>query len=261
MKYFSLIILFLFIIMGIWSVFVEPNILVVKKIVLKDSNLADLKIVFASDFHIKPYEKYRLTKIVKRINRQNPDIVLLGGDYVSGHDASFTMSPEKIASELRKINSKYGTVAVMGNHDGWQGKYRIIKALENNGITVLENSVKNFGEFSVVGVEDVQTGNPNIEKAMEHAENNIIFLTHNPDIFPKVPSSVKLVLAGHLHGGQIMIPGVKPVYIPSEYGMKYLYGLKEENGKTLYTSNGLGTSILPVRFNSVPEIVVIEFSK
>jgi predicted MPP superfamily phosphohydrolase len=261
MKYFSLIILFLFIIMGIWSVFVEPNILVVKKIVLKDSNLADLKIVFASDFHIKPYEKYRLTKIVKKINRQNPDIVLLGGDYVSGHDASFTMSPEKIASELRKINSKYGTVAVMGNHDGWQGKYGIIKALENAGITVLENSNKNFDRFTIVGIEDLQTGNPNIEKALKNADKNIILLTHNPDMFPLVPNNVRLVLAGHLHGGQIMISGITPAYIPSQYGMKYRYGLIEENGKTLYTSNGLGTSILPVRFNSVPEIVVIEFSK
>lgn len=261
MKYFSILILFILLFLFIWSLLVEPNLLTVKKVLLKDSDLDGLKIVYASDFHVKPYEGMRLKRIIKKINAQNPDIVLLGGDYVSGHDGKFTMPVEKISEQLKNIKSKYGTVAVMGNHDGWQGKSGIIKALENAGITVLENSNKNFDRFTVAGVEDLQTGNPDVEKALKNSGKNVILLTHNPDMFPVVPNSVKLVLAGHLHGGQIMISSITPAYMPSQYGMKYRYGLIEENGKTLYTTNGLGTSILPVRFNSVPEIVVIEFSK
>lgn len=261
MKYFLILMLLILLFISFWSLFVEPNLLIVRKLFLKDADLDGLKIVFASDFHIKPYEMIRLKRIIKKINAQNPDIVLLGGDYVSGHDSKFTMPIEKISEQLKNIKSKYGTVAVMGNHDGWQGKYEIIKALENAGITVLENSNKNFDRFTIAGIEDLQTGNPNVETALKNADKNIILLTHNPDMFPLVPNNVKLVLAGHLHGGQIMISGITPAYMPSQYGMKYRYGLVEENGKTLYTSNGLGTSILPVRFNSVPEIVVIEFSK
>ena len=78
------IVLFIFL-LAIWTVIIEPNILTVEKIFIKDENLSGLKIVFASDFHIKPYEKYRLKRIIKVINTQDPDIVLLGGDYVNGH--------------------------------------------------------------------------------------------------------------------------------------------------------------------------------
>ena len=247
--------------MGFWSVFIEPNILVTKKLTIKDKQLAGLKIVFASDFHIKPFEKYRLKKIVKRINKQNADIILLGGDFVNGHDGSFTMSMEDIAYGLRDLKSKYGVVAIIGNHDGWQGKYRMIKALKDNGITVLLNSNKIFDKFTIAGVDDLQTGNPDVNKALRGAKGGVILLTHTPDVFPQTFSydNVKLVLAGHLHGGQVVIPFRGAAYIPSIYGTKYLYGIIKENNKTLFTSKGLGNSILPVRFNCTPEIVVIEF--
>ena len=68
-----------------------------------------------------------------------------------------------------------------------------------------------------------------------------------------------LTLAGHTHGGQVYVPGFGAPIANSRYGQKYLRGLKEENGRRLITSVGLGTSILPVRFCSVPEIVSIEW--
>ena len=259
MKYFSITIIFVLILCGFWAIFIEPYILTIKYIVLENKDLSGLKIVYASDFHIKPYEKFRLKKVVKRINAQTPDIILLGGDFVNGHDGNFTMKPEDISYELKNLSSKYGTITVMGNHDGWQGKYRIIKALEANGIKVLENENINFDKFTIAGVEDIQTGNPNIEKALNGAGKNIILLSHTPDIFPLLPNNVILTLAGHLHCGQIVIPGLPPRYIPSKYGTKYMYGLTKENNKTLFTSRGLGNSILPMRFNCLPEIVVIEF--
>ncbi|MBR6099541.1 metallophosphoesterase [bacterium] len=261
MKYFSIFIILVFIILGIWAVIIEPNILTVKHLKFKNADLAGLKIVYASDFHIKPYERYRLKKIVKRINAQNPDLILLGGDYVNGHDGNFTMPIEDIAAELKNLKSKYGVVTVMGNHDGWQGKYRIIKALKANGIIVLENENIAFGKLSIAGVEDMQTGNPDVEKALKGIGRNVIVLSHTPDVFPLVPEYVTLTIAGHLHGGQVVFPGRPPKYIPSKYGTRYLYGIIKENGKTLYTSRGLGNSILPVRFNCLPEFVVIEFNK
>ena len=110
-----------------WSMFIEPNILIVKHLIIHDEQLKGLKIVFASDFHIKPYEGYRLKRVVKSINKQKPDLILLGGDFVNGHKQNYTMPIEDIAAGLKNLKSKYGVIAVLGNHDGWQGKYKIIK--------------------------------------------------------------------------------------------------------------------------------------
>ncbi len=251
-------ILIIFLILFVYSVIIEPNILTVKRIKIKDEKLKGLKVIFASDFHFKPYEKYRLLRIVKRINFLNPDIILLGGDYVNGHKRGNTLDINIIAENLGRLKSKYGTFAVMGNHDGWQGKKDIIEKFAKAGITVLENAAVNAGGVSIAGVEDLQTGNPDINKALKDAQNPVIFLSHTPDIIKDVPAVIHLLLCGHTHGGQAVI--VKPIIVPSKYGTKYAYGLFEENGVKMFVSRGLGTSILPLRFNSFPEIVVIEFS-
>jgi len=253
MKYIFILLFVLF----VYAVFAEPNILTVKRVTVKDDALKGLKIVFASDFHFKPLEKFRLNRLVKKINAENPDIILFAGDYVSGHEKGKTLLPEEIAAGFSRLKSKYGTVAVMGNHDGWQGKKEIIKAFQAAGITVLENSGKDFGDFSVAGIEDLQTASPNISKALEGLKNPVILLSHTPDVIENVPTSVNLTLAGHLHGGQVVLG--KPLVTPSKLGTKYAYGLFNVDGRKLFVTRGLGTSILPVRFNCFPEIVVIEF--
>lgn len=78
-------------------------------------------------------------------------------------------------------------------------------------------------------------------------------------MFVKVPEDINLTLAGHTHGGQVRIPFIGPIFTTSNFGDKYTKGLIEEKGKKLITTTGIGTSILPVRFNCLPEIVVIEF--
>lgn len=254
MKYLPVI----FLILLIYAVFIEPNILTVKKLKISDSNLKGLKIVFASDFHFKPYEEYRLKRIVRAINRQNPDVILLGGDYVNGHKKGNSLKIEIIAKELSKLKSQYGTFAVLGNHDGWQGKYEIQKELENSGIKVLENTFADLGKFKVAGVEDLQTGMPDIAKAVGNPEKPVILLSHTPDIIKEIPPEVNLTLAGHTHGGQVSIPFLGALIVPSKYGSKYAYGWKPE--KKIFISKGLGTSILPFRFNCFPEIVLIEFT-
>ena len=242
----------------LWAIFIEPYILTVTKITVNDPSLAGLKIVFASDFHIKPFETFRLKRIVKAINKQNADIVLLGGDYVNGHKKGMSMTIYKIAEELEKIHSKYGTYAVIGNHDGWQGKEECITELEKHNIKVLFNENKCFEKFCIAGVDDLQTGVPDIGKALSNITKPVILITHTPDIMPDVPYSVNLTLAGHLHGGQIRLN--QALITPSIYGNKYANGYLIDKGKKIYTTKGLGTSILPVRFNCPPEIAVITFN-
>ena len=179
-----------------WAVLIEPNILTVKHLAIKCDELKGKRIVFATDLHIKPYERTRLKKLVKKINAQNPDIVLLGGDYVNGHRKGRSMLIQDIARELGKINAP--TVGIIGNHDGWQGKEEVVQALENNNITVLVNENIKLENLYIAGLDDIQTGHANIEKALQNTKSPRIVLTHSPDTFPDLPEDITLVLAGHL---------------------------------------------------------------
>ena len=244
--------LILIVILIIWSFFIEPNLIKIKKL---DLNINNMKIVFISDLHIAKNDKKRLQKIVELINKQNPDLVLSGGDYIKGHDEKNTLSIEDQASELKNI--KAPIISVLGNHDCWYDKNRVTRVLEKNGIIVLSNSNTKFKNIYIAGVEDLQTGNPDVKKALAGTQGKRILLTHSPDIYYDVKSDVDLILAGHVHGGQVRLPFLGALVVPSEYGNKFSYGLIQETQNKMFITKGLGTSILPIRFNSIPEIVVI----
>jgi predicted MPP superfamily phosphohydrolase len=89
-------------------------------------------------------------------------------------------------------------------------------------------------------------------------DDPVVLLAHEPDIFPRVPARVALTLSGHTHGGQIRVPVIWPVFVPSKYGARFAYGHVVESGRHLIVSGGLGTSIIPARFGVPPEIVHIE---
>ncbi len=258
-----IIIIILFILLSCYGLFIEPNKLKVNHYTIQDNQLKGIKIVFASDFHIKPHQQKRLKKVIELINAENPDLVLSVGDFVSGHNEKMTMSIEDISKELGKIKSKYGFYTTLGNHDGWYGVDRVTKSLQANGIKILNNESVSIQVTDktvyIAGVEDLMTGKPNIYKALDGTKSPTILLTHSPDMFVKVPEDVNLTLAGHTHGGQVRIPLFGPIFTASRYGSKYTKGLIEEKGKKLITTTGIGTSILPVRFNCLPEIIVIEF--
>ena len=253
MKYF----LIFFTILFVWGFAIEPHLLTVKKYTIKNDTLKGIKLVFASDFHISRFNPGRLKRVVRLINEQNAALVLLGGDFINGHDGKFTLEIEEQSRELGKLRAE--TVTVLGNHDGWYDKDRVTKALRNCGIHVLSNSsIKSKGIW-IAGVEDIQTGQPDIEKALKDTSSPRILLTHSPDIYYDVKDSVDLILAGHTHGGQVYIPFIGAITVPSIYGPKFAERVIKETKNTMIITKGIGTSIFPVRFCSVPEIVVIEF--
>jgi len=246
--------------MFVWTVLIEPYILTINYGQVKDKELAGLRVVFVSDLHYKPYEKFRLLRDVKKIQAQNPDIVLFGGDFVNGHKRSSSLNPSLIAHELGKIRSKYGSFAVLGNHDCWHDAFTIAKLLEENNIKVLKNSnVKVRNRFYIAGVEDLQTQVPDITRALNGVDAPVILLTHTPDIFDNIPDSVNITLAGHVHGGQVKIPKKGALIVPSEFGTTYAEGFFNDMGRKMFVTRGVGTSVLPIRFLCPPEIAVIEF--
>lgn len=258
MKIFIIILLLL-----IYSIFFEPNFLLVKELNIPNKQLEGLKIVLIGDLHIKPHQGKRLNRIVAKINKQKPDLVLSVGDFIAGHSIEATLPIEKIALSLAKINSKYGIYTVLGNHDFWYDAEQITNVLEKNGINVLNNTnckIKiNNSDLYIAGVEDLTTSQADITKALRNTKKPTILLTHSPDIFPNIPNNVFLTLAGHTHGGQIRIPMIGALIVPSDFGNKYSYGLVNENDKSMIITKGIGTSILPVRFCCFPEILVINF--
>ena len=243
----------------VWGFLIEPYILTVKKIQIEDKALKGLRIVFATDFHYKPYEKFRLKRDVKIINKQNADIILLGGDFLNGHEKGKSLESKVVAQEFAQLKSKYGVFAVFGNHDVWQDAAGIYKNFTRNNITILKNNSQKAGNVYIAGVEDLQTQNPDIEKALKDTKSPTILLSHTPDIIYEVPEYVNLTLAGHLHGGQIRIPFHGAVVAPSVYGTKFAYGMYYVKNRKLFVSKGIGTSVLPLRFFCLPEIVVIDF--
>ncbi len=257
LKQIIILIIFFFVIYGF---LIEPNLITVKKIKLQSDDIKNLKIVFVSDFHFSKFACLRLKRTVKNINKQNPDIVISGGDYVIMHNADLSMNMEKIASDLSKIKSKYGFYSVLGNHDYYKDGNYIKSALKKYGIKILENSnykiERKEGDLYIAGISDMQTTRYDLNKALNGTDLPVILVSHSPDIAKTAKNRVNLILAGHTHGGQVRIPFYGAVIVPSKYGKKYESGFVDN---IIYITKGIGTSILHLRFNCFPEIVVIEF--
>jgi predicted MPP superfamily phosphohydrolase len=159
-----------------------------------------------------------------------------------------------------------GVYAVLGNHDWWFDGKRVREALESAQIPVLEDRsteiMRGRCRLRLAGVSDFWEGAHDVEAALRDVPKiePVIVLTHNPDIFPAIPPWVALTIAGHTHGGQVYIPGLGRPIVPSKYGQRYALGHIVEEGRHLFVSPGLGTSILPVRFLVPPEISIVRIS-
>jgi len=254
----------------IWGFFIEPNRLVIRPATIQIQNwpaeLNGLRIAVISDIHTGgPFiDEKKLQLIVERTNKQRPDLVVLLGDFMSSNSwHSHFVAPEITASVLKNFQAPLGTYAVLGNHDWWYDGNTVRRAFEAQGLTVLDNEVQDLRwkdkTFWLAGLADYWTRPQRIEAtiAKARAGEPIIALTHNPDIFPRVPNSVPLLLAGHTHGGQVQIPFVGPLVASSDRSGRFYEGHYVENGHHLYITTGIGTSLFPMRFRVPPEIVIL----
>ena len=250
LTYITIILIILF----LWGFFIEPNLLSVKK--YKVQNLDGKRIVFVSDFHIGKFDKLRLKNIVNKINKLNPDLVLSGGDFIKGHSGKHSMSIEQQAKILKKIKAPF--ISVLGNHDISFDKFTIKNTLEKAGIQILDNSCTKIGNISISGVGNKRVLPDEILTALENAEDIKILISHTPDIYYDVKKDIDLILAGHVHGGQVRLPFLGAIICPSKYGTKFSCGDFKETQNRMIVTKGLGTSILTVRFFDIPEIVLLE---
>ena len=228
---------------------------------------AELRMAVLSDLHIgSPHvglDKLRL--IVEKTNVEEPEIVVLLGDFVTGgpngRRAGGFVEPELIAEELKKLHAPLGVYAVLGNHDWWYDGEHVRRALTEVGIPVLENRAVRVGNaFWLGGIADLWTREPDVAGTLQQVttDDPVVLITHNPDIFPDVPARVSLTLAAHTHGGQVHLPIVGTLITTSRLG--YNAGEFVEQGRHLFVTTGIGTSIVPVRMGVPPEVVILTLS-
>jgi predicted MPP superfamily phosphohydrolase len=256
--------------LGVWAGWIEPRRLEVRDMELKlprwPAHLDGLRAGVLSDVHagVPHMGLGAIRRAIDALNVRAPDMQLLLGDYL---DASQflrrDLAPEVVAAELARLRSPLGTIAVIGNHDWRNSGDRMWRALSAAGITVLEDRAVELpapaGPFWVAGMADVRHRSPDVVRALRDVPLGapVIALSHDPDLFPRMPERVALTLSGHTHGGQVAIPLLRRPMMPSRYGERYARGHIVEDGRHLLVTSGMGTSGLPIRFLAPPEVLVV----
>lgn len=225
------------------------------------------KIAHVSDLHL-PKNASDITKTVKLIKKQNPDIIVMTGDLV---DQSIDLKDSKldtICIELRKICNVY---AVSGNHESRRIK-EWKQVLKRNDIKVIDNDYivfkKNNEMIAIMGLSDAKSYSADIYKNIKSIKNMPrLLLAHRPELFPtyyndKESIRPDLVFCGHAHGGQFRIPFIGGLYSPSQgYFPKLTSGVYVKNSVSMVVSRGLGNSVFPIRINNRPHLPIVTLNK
>ena len=218
-----------------------------------------------------------IERVVGEVVEEQPDVVLLGGDFLYSSDPGVEIQVDTLLGLLAPlIESDIPMFAVLGNHDYAVGAVdELTDALEDSGIEVLLNEAAALASdpagdgppLHIVGVGSPHAGSVDVGKALAGVPNDEprIVLMHNPTVFPELPAhSAPLAVAGHTHCGQIALPGTPH--------WSYL-GLTEEEavvadgfafesygagGNRLFVTCGIGFSVIPVRMLAPPQVVFFE---
>ncbi len=239
----------------------EPRRPVLERVTLQSPNLPPtldgLRIGQLSDLHLgQPYTAANTRWAVAQMVREQPDLIALTGDFVS-----FENAIDELADLLHPLNAPLGMYAVPGNHDYWEGLDDIRAELEPLGVEFLINANRQLrwrdGLFTLVGIDDIWDGHPDIDQAMTGIARDTftILLAHAPD-FADVAFdyAIDMQLSGHTHGGHLRLPWLGSCCLPF-YGTRYAAGLEHAGTTQVYVSRGLGG--MPLRLGCRPEATII----
>jgi len=233
--------------------------------------LDGLRLVQLSDIHHGPWlSRAHVRRVVRAANDLRADLVVLTGDYV--HTSPDYIAP--VVEALAKLKASIGVVAVLGNHDWWEDGPYTRHELARHGIAMLDNTrlVVSSGRrleadasegLCIAGVGDFWEDEQLYGSALGGVPEAMprVLLSHNPDVAEEASLEghrVDLMLSGHTHGGQILLPMFNPVSSVSRYGSKYTHGLVQGPRCDVYISAGIGMVGLPMRIGTTPEITVVE---
>jgi hypothetical protein len=264
-----------------YALYGEPNWVQVEEIVLPipglPARLAGMRIAQLSDIHLGAYfTAAQLHDAIARVNQLDVRLLLLTGDFVTSRErnrAERRATHTKLAADLVEPlrSAQPPTYASLGNHDLWGDVDAVMQNLAAAGATLLRNDgVTVEAGLRLAAVDDVWSGRPDLHAALRNAPTGDInlLMAHEPDYFDTVLASgapVAAQFSGHSHGGQVRFPtltaGADGLYsaapILPAYGERYPIGLRQIDGRYVYTNRGLGCWPVPFRINCPPEITVV----
>ncbi len=220
-----------------------------------------LRVVQVSDIHsglfMTPAQMRHCAEVVQQLR---PDLFVLTGDFISN---SIAYLPPCV-KEMARVRARYGSFAVLGNHEHWYGEPEEVMAIfDAGGISVLQNAHQvletDRGPIALAGIDDLRFGLPNLDQALEGLDPALptILLSHRPEIFPKAAArNIALTLSGHYHGGQVKLSLLGVDFSLAHLMSPYPEGLYRLGDSHLYVNRGLGTTGTPVRLNAPPEITL-----
>lgn len=254
----------------VYDVFVERGSFSVETIQLTLKRLpkvfSGLRIAQISDIHMGGWmNPDRFQQVANIIKAESPDLLLITGDFLLGHDFS---NAEKQAiidliPNLSSLARSIPSFAVLGNHDYWTSAEAIRQMLFSCGITDLTNTVftltRENESLHLCGVDDIWKGEVRLDHVISKLKDDsfAILMAHEPDFADTSAATGKfdLQISGHTHGGQVNLPLLGPPVRPY-LGQKYPIGLYKIGNMFQYTNRGLGMARLPIRFNCPPEITI-----
>jgi predicted MPP superfamily phosphohydrolase len=200
---------------------------------------------------------------VALVAAEQPDLILLGGDYVSASPRYATPAADVLSTLAQ--SAPLGAIAVLGNHDcGETGRAeRVTLALTAAGIRVLRNAAvavdTDRGRLWIAGVDEaiMARADPAVAFADIPPRSAALALWHEPDYAAQTAARGAFAqLSGHSHGGQVRLPGVGPLFLPRG-GTRYVEGLNLADGMPVYTTRGVGVFFPPLRVDCPPEVTLV----
>lgn len=221
-------------------------------------SLDGFKILHLSDIHHSPFtDLNHIKKAVAISNELDADICALTGDFVS-HESEYI---EPMAEVMGTLRSRFGLFACLGNHDHWTDPDAVVNSLKAADIQVLVNEGLRLSagdsSFWIGGVDDYMVGKTDVRAALRGSfpDELKLLLAHNPVIVRRAArANVDLMLSGHTHGGQIKIRDDEKRILPRR---KLRNGLHRRKETQIYVTRGIGTVVLPIRYQCPPEISLL----
>lgn len=257
-----------------WKVYSNTTTINEKKVEVAVEDLPaalrGFKIVHISDVQGDEYTgREQIARYVRQINEQEADLIIFTGDLISYGTDFIKMA----ARELGKAEAKYGTLAVVGDHDYWAGVPEVKRALKAKGIPLLQDEnieiePDSAASLAITGVTEVysQQSDPQVVDSLMAATSSAVKVLASHQVAEHLITSAQkhnyqLLLAGHTHGGQIRVPFMGMTFSASDLETQYVSNVYQRGNLMVNINNGLGFTLAPIRFNAYPSVSVIRLKE
>ncbi|HYR29985.1 MAG TPA: metallophosphoesterase, partial [Thermoanaerobaculia bacterium] len=210
-----------------------------------------------TDTHVASFMRRNLYRaVVEQAMAFDPDLVLLGGDFVTW-ERHIPLMAEVLLTDLK---ARDGVFAILGNHDYWANPDKVVATMSERGVRfIINRSVairRGDDAISLLGIDEVYRGTPDLDAAFANVDGRlpILGVSHHPDIIDILDErKIDLLVCGHTHGGQIRFPFFGSIVVPSRHEQRYASGFSRAGSVLMYVSRGVG-AIPPLRVLCRPEV-------